>query len=245
MTGGVRTNSGALLQESIRSLRANLFIEARGGRKSFVVTSPRPGDGKSIIAGFLAKSLASVGKEVLLVDADFRRPSLHRIMRLSNETGFADVLSGTAEFARARQVVADHLSVLTNGTASRESQKLLEAGRLDPLLNEFENSYDIVLFDSAPLLAVADTELLASRVGAAILVLKHRESTQKEAVQAKERLESAGATVVGCVLNCFDAAHAAAPYPYVADYTAGHTSKSGARRWSVTLVIKFKAPRKG
>lgn len=225
-----------LFRESIRSLRANLLLQAESGRRTLLIASPGPGEGKSSVAVHLACSLASLKRKVLLVDGDLRKPNLHNILGIKNTTGFADLLRNSTELVRSQVALRENLTVLTAGSVPSDPQQLLVSPRLEALLSQFEAQFEFVLVDSAPLLAVADTALMARFVQGAIMVLLYGGSTQRDIVQAKKELEVAGCPIIGCVLNQADYSTGVSSYPYMNRY-----SESSPQQQSEPLSLRHVA----
>lgn len=222
MKDGNRRNSSeqlnALFRESFRTLRSNLLLEAHNNEKMLLVTSARPKEGKSTIALNLACSLTTIGKRLLLIDGDFRKPALHKMLQIENGVGFTEFLLGTVDLAGAQRRISEVFYVLPSGAVQSDPQQLLESDSVRQKLSDLKQGFDFVIIDSAPLLAVADTPLLAPHVDGVILVLKYGVVTEGDATQAKERLEAAGTKIIGCVMNYFDSSYYKSYNPYAAGY---------------------------
>jgi capsular exopolysaccharide synthesis family protein len=189
------------IEESFRTLRTNLLLRASSAVRVFVVASATPGEGKSTIAANLACSLADLRKRVLLIDADLRRPAAHRLFDLSNNRGLSDVLRGALRAEDAWQTTPQGVVVMTSGAPPADPQTLFESADLARVIADVRDKFDVVLIDSPPVLAVADTTLLVSHADAAVLVLKYGGVTEAEASLAVKRLQMAHGTVIGCVLS--------------------------------------------
>ncbi len=189
------------IEESFRTLRSNLLLRTTANIRTFIVTSATPQEGKSTISANLACSLAAAGKQVLLVDADLRRPSVHRIFRVPNVYGLVNVLGGTRTFDDACYVTPAGPVLLPSGPSPVDPQALLESERFAQLLRKAKAQFDIVLVDSAPVLSVADTPLIVPQIDAAIFVMRFGAVTERDAALAVERVRAAGGTVIGGVLS--------------------------------------------
>lgn len=191
------------LMESYRSLRTNINFAAVGSTlKSIVVTSSVPAEGKSTTAANLAMAMALDGKRVIIVDADLRRPSLHKLFRLESSPGLTDVLVGTHEIEDViRPSGVDNVSVIAAGSPPPNPAELLGSARMVELITQLEAISDIVLFDSPPALAVADGVVLAARTNGVLLVIGYGETKKTNTRKAVEQLRRANAKVLGTVLN--------------------------------------------
>jgi succinoglycan biosynthesis transport protein ExoP len=199
---GPASRENADLSESFRELRTSLLLSS-GGRSisSLLVTSALPGEGRTTIAANLAISLAQLGRRVLLVDADMRRPAMHKYFPqvgsrlcsyLAGEGTWQDMTYHTA---------VRGLYVLLSGPPAVNSAELLSSDRMRALLQEAAKEYDFVILDSAPLLNVADTRILASVVDATILVVKGGDTPRQVVQYAQSQARAAGANLMGVVLN--------------------------------------------
>jgi polysaccharide biosynthesis transport protein len=191
----------SLFEESFRTLRTNLLLRRDSDTRTFVITSATPGEGKSTIAANLACSLAGMRKRVLLVDADMRRPSAHRFFGIANTSGLCDVLRGSVPPEQVWQETSHGPIVLTSGEPPADPQSLLETRHLANLMARMRDQFDLVLVDSAPVLAVADTTLVVPHVDGALLVVRFGVVSETEAALAVERLRAGKGKVLGCVLS--------------------------------------------
>jgi len=190
--------------EAYRTLRTNVtFVHAEQAQlKLIIVTSPGPGEGKSTTAANLAITLAQQGTSTLLVDADLRRPLVHRAFNLVQEPGLTDILVGTAQLREAiRPNVIPNLDVLPAGPLPPNPSELLGSEPMRRLLETVRGQYEAVIFDSPPTLAVTDATVLASEVDAAILVVRAGETEEVAAQRAVAQLRRVQAKVAGTVLN--------------------------------------------
>ena len=191
------------LMESYRSLRTNINFAAVGNTlRTMVVTSSVPAEGKSTTAANLAMAMALDGKRVIIVDADLRRPSLHKLFRLESSPGLTDVLVGTHEVEDViKSSGVDNVNVISAGSPPPNPAELLGSAKMIDLIKHLQTLADVVLFDSPPALAVADSIVLASRTDGVVLVIGYGETKKTNSRKAVELLQRANARVLGTVLN--------------------------------------------
>ncbi|MER5508871.1 polysaccharide biosynthesis tyrosine autokinase [Streptomyces sp. NPDC002766] len=188
--------------EAFRKLRTNLqFSQVDDPPRIILVTSSVPGEGKTNIAMNLARSLAEADVSTCLVDADLRRPCVAPAFGLVQDGGLTTVLIGQARVEDVMQQVAGGLSVLASGAVPPNPAELLASARMEEVLRELADMYDVVIIDTAPLLPVADTAGLASLTQGALLVVRAGKTNRDQVRTAKESLERVGARVLGTVFS--------------------------------------------
>ena len=189
--------------EAYRAVRTSLYFSTRAeGHKVIQVTSPDDGDGKTTLATNLAVSIANSGKSVLLIDVDFRHPSIHAFLALKNTVGASSVLAGDAKVSESTQeTVVEHLWAMTSGPNPHNPAELLTSPRLKELIDAVREKYEFVIIDSPPLLAVTDPSVVAPRVDAVLLVMRLTKTARAGMTQAVEILKSLGIKVLGVVVN--------------------------------------------
>ena len=194
------------LMESYRSLRTNINFAAVGSPiRSLVVTSSVPAEGKSTTVANLAMAMALDSKRVIIVDADLRRPSQHKLFKIDSSPGLTDLLVGTHTIEEViRETGVEGVSVIPAGSPPPNPAELLGSSAMGHLLATLEASADVVLFDSPPALAVADSVVLASRTNGVLLVIGYGETKKTNTRKAIEILSRANAHVLGTVLNRMD-----------------------------------------
>jgi len=194
------------LSESYRRLRTNvMYAQLDTPLKTFLVTSANPSEGKSTTVANLAIAFAQAEKKVLLVDSDMRRPTLHTAFGLSKNPGITDLFVGTSTFDEAvNKNVIENLDVLCCGTTPPNPAELLGSKRMQNFIKQMTIKYDLVLFDSPPLLAVTDAAVLSTIVDGAILVVSAGSTRAAAIHRATEFLTTVGGKLLGCVLNNFD-----------------------------------------
>jgi succinoglycan biosynthesis transport protein ExoP len=202
----------AFVTESFRSTLASIVRSQTAGRprKIILITSPGPSEGKTTVAQNLGIVLAESGRKVLLVDADFRRPHLHRKFGLPNEWGLIDVLCDDLplnEYSLERFATpTGHpgLSILPNRVTSSNVAKALYSPRFRALLEILSKDYDMILVDAPPILSVADARIIAPLADSLILVLRCGVTNQESAMEAYQRLQEDGVSLLGTVLTDYD-----------------------------------------
>lgn len=194
------------LAEAYRSVRTTLYFSSRGRQQQVIqVTSPTPGDGKSTLAANLAVTMADSGKRVLLLDADFRRPTQHKLFGLHMRTGLADVIAGVADPQEAvQQCEIENLWLMPCGPLPSNPSELLTSPRFEELLALLREQYDFVIVDTPPMLAVSDPAAVAARVDGVLLALRIERNARPQAVRAAEMLADVGADVLGVVVNALN-----------------------------------------
>jgi capsular exopolysaccharide synthesis family protein len=197
------TSKFSPLMESYRSLRTNINFAAVGHQvRSIVVTSSVPAEGKSTTVANLAMSMAMERKRVIIVDADLRRPSLHKLFKIESTPGLTDVLVGTHTIDDVLHTTSvNGVSVIAAGSPPPNPAELLGSSEMNDLLKELEDRSDIVLFDSPPALLVADSIVLASRADGVLLVIGYGETKKANTRKAIEILSRASSILLGTVLN--------------------------------------------
>jgi len=204
---GIRIDEDATqrsaLSEAFRGLRTSILLSrARRPPRSLIFCSAEPGEGKTTVASNLAISLAQLGKRVLLIDGDMRRPSVHKLFAVSGRAGLVTYLAGLREWKTLVQPAGESgLDCLVSGPVPPNPAELLSSDAMRSLIREATAVYDFVLIDSPPMLSIADGRILVAMVEGAILVTKES-STPRELVQrAQAHVRDAGGHLIGVVLN--------------------------------------------
>jgi capsular exopolysaccharide synthesis family protein len=219
--------------EAFRGLRTTLFFKLEGeGHKIIQITSPNMGDGKTTLATNLAVSIAQSGKRILLVDADFRRPRLHKMFGLDSTTGLASVIAESAKLQDAiKSCSVPNLYMLPCGPRPSNPAELLTSKRFLDLLEALRGQFDVILIDTPPLLAVSDPSVVAPRVDGVILTIRVAKNGRPAAERAREILTNLGANVYGVVVNGIDSGsnqgYGASQYGYTYHYAYGYAYDSG------------------
>lgn len=198
--------------EAFRELRTALLVSKAGGPpRTILVTSTQPGEGKTVVAVNLAISLAQIGRRVLLVDADLRKPRLHRLFAHDGGQGLSHYLSGTGPLrTQPWATEVPGLSIIPSGPQPPNPADLLDSERFDQIQRDLEaQGYQHIVYDSPPVLAVADPAIMAGRVEAVLLVVQAGVTARDALGHAVHRLQQVKARIVGGVLNQIDLAQQA------------------------------------
>jgi capsular exopolysaccharide synthesis family protein len=189
--------------EAYRGVRtALLFSARRDGVRIIQVTSPEMADGKTTLVANLAISLAQSGKRVLLIDADFRRPRIHKMFGLSADRGLATVIAGEGDVSAVVQPSGvEGLAVLPCGPIPPNPAELLTSPRFQEALKALDAQYDFVLVDTPPLLAVTDPSSVVPCVDGVLVVIRFSRHARPKAERARDMLAALGARVLGVIVN--------------------------------------------
>jgi capsular exopolysaccharide synthesis family protein len=199
----VHTSPKSTRAEAFRQLRTNIqFIEAAEDRKSIVVTSSIPAEGKSSTIANLAIAMADTGAKVLLIDCDLRKPKMHKYFSIEGAVGLTNLLVGQVEQADVVQRWGrKHLDLLPAGQIPPNPSELLGSEAMKKFLGKAEEEYDVVLIDSAPLLPVTDAAILSKLAGGIVLVVAVGKTTKPQLSAALGHVESVGGRVLGFIMN--------------------------------------------
>lgn len=208
--------------ENFRAIRTALYFSTAGQQSRLIqMTSPVPGDGKSTITANIAVTIAQSNKNVLLLDADFRRPTQHKLFGLNNNVGLASAVAGDIDPADAIQVSeVPNLSVMACGQRPHNPSELLTSPRFAELLDHLKEQYDFVLIDTPPVLAVTDPGIVSARVDGVIMALRIRKNGRPNAMRARKILMDLEANMLGIVVNGID--HRTGSYGYYSSYRRGY-----------------------
>lgn len=209
--GVIPQNVGYLIEEGAESphaeayrvLRTNLLFARKDDKlNSIAVVSAGAGEGKSTTVLNLATVFAQSGQRVIIVDSDLRRPTLHKIMRVTNNLGLTNYLLKQNSLTEVIQTTSlDKLDFLASGKLPSSSLGILSSSQMKDLISELKQRYDFVFFDSPPIMGVSDASILASEVDVTMQVIQYRRYPQPMNIRAKQLIEKVGGNLVGIVLN--------------------------------------------
>jgi len=231
------------LSEAYRVLRTNIqFSSPDKPLKTLLITSAGPTEGKSLTLANLGVVIAQAGQRVILVDCDLRRPILHRIFRLSNDSGLTSALfDEDSEIDRWLQPTeVENLSVLTSGPLPPNPSELLGSQRMERLIEKLKAHAEVLLFDSPPTLAVTDAAVLANQVDGTILVIDAGSTRRGLAQRAKYDLNNVGAHILGVTLNRISLDSRSSYYYYYYYYSdEGERRRRRRKSWRRRLIERI------
>ncbi|OAK33334.1 CpsD/CapB family tyrosine-protein kinase [Bacillus wiedmannii] len=191
------------ISEQYRSLRTNIQLSSSMHQiRTIVITSPRYGEGKSTITVNLAVSIAQKGEKVLVIDANLRTPTIHEMLEVENTIGLTDILNGKTNLVGAvKKTRMESLDVLTSGPVPFNPSEVLSSEEMDMLIQKAMERYDIILFDSSPVLEVTDTSVLADKCEGVLLVIRYNRTVNEDALETKRALSFTKSRMLGAILN--------------------------------------------
>jgi capsular exopolysaccharide synthesis family protein len=191
------------IAEQYRSIKTNIYFTCSSQNiRSLLITSPSDGEGKSTTAVNLAVSMAQKSERVLLIDANLRRPTAQLTFKIPNAIGLTSILNGMASFDEAiHKTEIGHLDIIPSGPIPFFPTETLASESMEQLLTKTLELYDYVLIDSASLLELADSKILANQCDGVVLVMNPGKTKLEKAVEARRVLELANSQIVGVILN--------------------------------------------
>jgi len=219
--GGAHSADLFMASEAFRSTITSLLLPglySSSVPSLIVLCSPGPGAGKTTVTCNLGAAMAQIGRRVLLIDADLRRPTLHEILKLPNSWGLCDVLVSNHPINEiglsglVRHTDMQGLDLLTSGNARKDPSQLFYSLRVIELFNRLRQEYDLVLVDTPPMTLLADARVLARIADGAVLVIRAGRTSFAQAQFAVQRLMEDGTRVLGTILNGWDPKTAAGTY---------------------------------
>jgi len=193
----------SMISEQFKTIRTNIQFSSAGDQlHSIMFTSSAPSEGKSTVSNNVAVTYADQGSKVILMDADLRRPTVHKTFSVSNRKGLSSYLAGNAELADIIQPTRlDNLFVISSGPIPPNPSELLTSDRMASLLDDLEKQSDLLIVDAPPVNTVTDAQLLGARVDGAILVVPQGIALKAGVRHAKLALETVHANILGAIMN--------------------------------------------
>ena len=209
------------ISEGYKTLRASIMLTGRGTPpKCLLFTSMAPSDGKTTSAVNLATALANSGRRVVLMDADLRKPTLHKLMGQANDVGLSSYLSGLCKEVAIQETEVSKLSIITSGPIPPIPSELLGLDRFRELVTALHGNFDVVVIDSPPVMPVSDSLVLSQVADATVVVVRSGKTTFEVLERGLKALHSVGTEVKGLVINAADPKRGA--YAYYEDYGYGY-----------------------
>jgi capsular exopolysaccharide synthesis family protein len=188
--------------DSARQIRTAIFkaCEARG-HKTILFTSGMPGSGSTTVVANVAAAASSVESRVLVIDANLRRPAIHKIFKLANGPGLAEVIRGEATLASSVQTTARGFDVLSAGSTRSHEYEKFNTAAMAKIFEDAKAKYDLVLIDSSPAIVAADALSLAAKVDASVLVCRAYSEKRGLVARVRNQLADSKADFLGVVVN--------------------------------------------
>lgn len=234
--------------EAYRIMRTNIeFNRKSPDANTITIISGGAGEGKSTTLINLAYTFAKGGYTTLVVDADLRRPSQHRLFGIENEAGLSDYLTTELDLEEVVHLTkVDNLYLMTSGQLPNDAVGILNSQRMVELIEEVKGRFDIIFFDSPPILGVSDASVLSSAMDLTIIVVQHRRFPRAMLQRVKQAVANVGGTILGVVLNNVDVRHDQ-HYEYYTSYynyyhKGGKNDRRKAARKKKEQVIASAAP---
>lgn len=208
------------ISEGYNSLRSALLYSTSDGLpRTILVSSSQPSEGKTTTSCELARGFARMGRKVLLVDVDLRRPALHRHLQLDNARGLSTLLTRQDSLERVVQPSGqDNLAVITSGPVPPSPTELIASPRMQELIGELVPQYDVVIFDSPPILGLADAPMISAMADGVVFIIESERARRGSLKASLRRLRAMRPVLLGAVLTMFDPAKAGHRYSEYAGY---------------------------
>ncbi|WP_414838629.1 CpsD/CapB family tyrosine-protein kinase [Carnobacterium sp. TMP28] len=198
------TRPSSVIAEQFRTIRTNIqFSMVDKELKTLLVTSAAPGAGKSTVSANLAVTMAMQGKRVLLVDADMRKPTVHKTFKLPNQDGLTTLLTEKDAAIKdiAHRMPTEGLYIITSGIIPPNPSELLASNKMTLLIKELEEIFDLIIFDTPPVIAVTDAQVMASKVDGTLFVVNKGVADKEMVKKSKELLAMVHANIIGVIFN--------------------------------------------
>lgn len=198
----VEKNTLSIESEAYRALKVNLqYLVIDKKIKSIAIVSANYNEGKTTICGNIALSFSQSNKKVLVIDSNLRNPELHELFNIENNFGLSDVLLGNVKINEVIHKYNDNVSIVTAGHAVNTPSEFIDSVTMTESLEIVKGMFDIVILDTLQLKDFTDTQVLASKVDGIIIVTRAEQTNVNSILEIKEKLDQAGANILGIVLN--------------------------------------------
>jgi capsular exopolysaccharide synthesis family protein len=209
------------VSESYRSLRTNIAYSSADKKiRSLIISSPQPGEGKSTTVANLAIAFAQLRKRTVLIDADLRKPVQHNVFDQNRGPGLADYLVGEVEDFNSiiHATKVDNLSIVTAGGLPPNPSELLGSDRMTELVGSLEKEWDMIIFDSPPIVAVTDSSMISAEIDALVMVVKAGQTDRSAVDRALDTIANVKSPLIGVILNGANPDTLAGKYSYYYSY---------------------------
>lgn len=188
--------------EAYKTIRTNLmFVLPNKSKKTIIVSSSLPGEGKSTTSLNLGISFSQLDQRVLLIDGDMRNPTIYKKLKINNSKGLSSILVGFCELGEAIKNVYPNFDVLTSGPLPPNPAELLGSDNMSELLEVLEEYYDLIIIDTPPINVVSDSLILAPKTDGIIIVIRQGETTHEQFKKVLNSIEFANVKLLGTILN--------------------------------------------
>ncbi|KDR94672.1 capsular exopolysaccharide family [Peptoclostridium litorale DSM 5388] len=220
------------ISEAYRSLRTNIeFANVDNDKKLILITSSKQAEGKSTTVANLAVTMANMGKKVVIVDGDLRRPRVHKIFGHTKIGGVTEILLSHCSYKGCvKKTEVENLDIITSGQTPPNPSEMLSSNSMKQILEEVRNDYDYVFIDSPPVAAVADAVILSGMADGVVLVCACGRVEVDMVRNTLQALENAGAYVIGSVINNIDVHDKKSGYYYYSPSYYGYCEDSNEKR---------------
>lgn len=211
--------------EEFRTIRTNIhFMSVDHEIKTLAFTSAHQSEGKATVTANVAVTWALEGKKVLFIDADMRRPTIHKTFGLSNRQGLTTILSSHDSQIRLDTFIQesgiDNMSILTSGPIPPNPSELLSSERMNTFVQSVRNAYDIVVLDVPPILEVPDTQVLSAHLDGLVLVVREGKTRKDDVARTVDMLRLSKTNILGYVMNDHKGKNSGYGYGYGYGYTS-------------------------
>lgn len=194
------------VSEQYRTISANISFSMKDKKfKTILVTSPEASAGKSTTITNVAAILAAQGKKVLLLDCDLRKPSIHRKLNIPNNKGLSNIIANDVPIDECIQIKDQipNLSIITSGPIPTNPSNLITSDKMDVIIKELKDSelFDIIMIDTPPTLVVSDSQTLASKIDASVIITKYNQTKKEELNLTIKALSNVKSNILGCIIN--------------------------------------------
>lgn len=199
----VSMNPKSPISEVYRILRTKIHYASKDQElKTLMITSTQTGEGKTTTISNLAVTYAQEGKKVLLIDADMRKPSLHRVFSLPNYQGLSTLLTGHTSIEDSiQETIVNHLSLLPSGPIPANPAELMDTVVMQELLEQLKPQYDVILLDTPSVLSVSDSVIVSALCDGVVMIVASGKVRKEHLKKAKEQLDHVNARMIGIVVN--------------------------------------------